>query len=92
MVLTKVDPVYSSEARNAFNRFNSQSYSTNKIQIAKDTLDSERTLLVFSQFADAAEAIKYMDKLKHGGANTRFHGCLHRNILFILFQTVILKF
>jgi hypothetical protein len=64
MILTKVDPVYSSEARNAFNRFNSQSYTTNKIQIAKDTLDSERTLLVFSQFADAQEAIKYLDKLK----------------------------
>ena len=64
MMLTKVDPVYSSEARNAFNRFNSQSYSTNKIQIVKDTLDSERTLLVFSQFADAQEAIKYLDKLK----------------------------
>jgi outer membrane protein assembly factor BamD (BamD/ComL family) len=64
MMLTKVDPVYSSEARNAFNRFNSQSYATNKIQIAKDTLDSERTLLVFSQFAGAQEAIKYMDKLK----------------------------
>ncbi len=64
MVLTKVDPVYSSEARNAFNRYNSQSYSTNKIQIVKDTLDSERTLLVFSQFADAAEAMKYRDKLK----------------------------
>ncbi len=64
MVLTKVDPVYSSEARNAFNRFNSQSYSTNKIGIVKDTLDSERTLLVFSQFPDAAEAIKYLDKLK----------------------------
>ena len=64
MVLTKVDPVYSSEARNAFNRFNSQSYSTNQIQIMKDTLDSERTLLVFSHFPDAAEAIKYMDKLK----------------------------
>lgn len=64
MMLTKVDPVYSSEARNAFNRFNSQSYTTNQIQIRKDTLDSERTLLVFSQFASAQEAIKYMDKLK----------------------------
>lgn len=64
MVLTKVDPVYSSEARNAFNRYNSQSYSTNKIGIVKDTLDSERTLLVFSHFDDAAEAIKYRDNLK----------------------------
>ncbi len=64
MVLTKVDPVYSSEARNAFNRYNSQSYSTNKIEIVKDTLDSARTLLVFSNFVDAAEAIKYRDNLK----------------------------
>ena len=64
MVLTKVDPVYSSEARNAFNRFNSQSGSTNKVQIVKDTLDSERTLLVFSQFEGADIAIKYLDKLK----------------------------
>jgi tetratricopeptide (TPR) repeat protein len=64
MVLTKVDPVYSSEARNAFNRYNSQSYNTNKIVIVKDTLDSERTLLVFSQFDNADAAIKYRDKLK----------------------------
>jgi tetratricopeptide (TPR) repeat protein len=64
MVLTKVDPVYSSEARNAFNRYNSQSYNTNKIQIVKDTLDSVRTLLVFSQFDNADAAIKYRDKLK----------------------------
>ncbi len=64
MVLTKVDPVYSSEARNAFNRYNSQSYNTNKIVIVKDTLDSARTLLVFSQFDNADAAIKYRDKLK----------------------------
>jgi hypothetical protein len=65
MVLTKVDPVYSSEARTAFNRYNGQSVTTNQIKIAKDTLDSERTLLVFSQFIDADEAIKYRDKLSH---------------------------
>lgn len=65
MVLTKVDPVYSSEARNAFTRYNGQSVATNQLTITKDTLDSERTLLVFSQFIDADEAIKYRDKLKH---------------------------
>jgi tetratricopeptide (TPR) repeat protein len=64
MVLTKVDPVYVSEARNAFNRFNSQSAATNQIQVVKDTLDSQRSFLVFSQFIDADEAIKYLDKLK----------------------------
>ena len=65
MVLTKVDPVYSSEARNAFNRYNAQSMTTNQIIITKDTLDSARTLLVFSQFIDADEAIKYREKIKH---------------------------
>ncbi|MEO6843993.1 MAG: tetratricopeptide repeat protein [Ginsengibacter sp.] len=65
MVLTKVDPVFSSEARNAFNRYNAQSMTTNQIIITKDTLDSARTLLVFSQFIDADEAIKYREKIKH---------------------------
>lgn len=64
MVLTKVDPVYSSEARNAFNRFNSQSGATNRVAIVKDTLDNDHTLLVFSQFDDAVAALKYLDKLK----------------------------
>ena len=65
MVLTKVDPVYSSEARNAFNRYNMQNYYSANIQVVKDTLDSARTLLIFSPFLDAAEAIKYRDKVKH---------------------------
>ncbi|MEO8415583.1 MAG: tetratricopeptide repeat protein [Ginsengibacter sp.] len=64
MVLTKVDPVYSSEARNAFNRYNREKFYPQVIDITKDTLDKERTLLVFSQFETADEAIKYMDKLK----------------------------
>lgn len=64
MVLTKVDPVYSSEARNAFTRYNSQSYNTNKIVITKDTLDAERTLLIFASFDNADAAIKYRDKVK----------------------------
>ncbi|MEO9021385.1 MAG: tetratricopeptide repeat protein [Ginsengibacter sp.] len=64
MVLTKVDPVYASEARNAFVRYNNQhSYSSN-FQITKDTLDSDRMLLLFSPFDNASEAIKYRDNLK----------------------------
>jgi hypothetical protein len=64
MVLTKVDPVYASEARNAFVRYNSQHSYSAGLQITKDTLDSDRMLLLFSPFIDASEAIKYRDKLK----------------------------
>ena len=45
MVLTKVDPVYSSEAKNAFTRYNSENFYNQKIDIQKDTLDKDRTLL-----------------------------------------------
>ena len=64
MVLTKVDPVYSSEARNAFSRFNSQNYYSSNFQIVKDTLDSDRILLIFSPFDNADAALKYRDLLK----------------------------
>jgi tetratricopeptide (TPR) repeat protein len=64
MVLTKVDPVYGSEARNAFSRYNSQRFYSQNIKITKDTLDADRTLLLFSEFITADEAIKYRDKIK----------------------------
>ena len=64
MILTKVDPVYSSEARNAFNRYNSQNNYSSNIQIVRDTLDTNRILLIFSPFDNADAAMKYMQQLK----------------------------
>ena len=64
IVLNKVDPVYSSEAKNAFSRYNREKFYAQPIDIAKDTLDKDRTLLVFSQFETADAALKYMDRLK----------------------------
>jgi tetratricopeptide (TPR) repeat protein len=64
MVLNKVDPVYSSEARNAFTRYNSENFYSLNLQITKDTLDKGRTLLIISQFINADAAIKYRDKIK----------------------------
>ena len=64
MILSKVDPVYSSEAKNAFTRYNKENFYSLNLEVAKDTLDKDRTLLVFSQFETADDAIKYMDKVK----------------------------
>ena len=64
MVLTKVDPVYSSEAKNALIRYNKENFYNQKIEVTKDTLDKDRTLLIFTEFLTADLAIKYMDKLK----------------------------
>jgi hypothetical protein len=64
MVLDKVDPVYINEARNAFIRYNREKFYSLNLQITKDTLDSARTLLVFSEFENADAANKYRDRLK----------------------------
>lgn len=69
MMLTKVDPIYSSEAKNAFNRYDLEKFRLLNLQITKDTLDKDRTLLVFTQFATADEAIKFLDRIKKDAPN-----------------------
>ena len=69
MILDKVDAVYVNEAKNAFVRFNKESMATINISIAKDTIDASRSLLLFQPFANAAEAIKYFDKIKKASSS-----------------------
>jgi TolA-binding protein len=69
MILDKVDPVYVTEARNAFIRYNRENYYGQTIDINKDVLDAERNLLVISSFADAVTALQYYDKIKKSAAS-----------------------
>ena len=64
MILNKVDAVFSSEARNAFSRYNREKFYALNIQVTKDTLDKDRTLLIFSPFDNADAANKFLDRLK----------------------------
>ncbi|RYF91804.1 MAG: tetratricopeptide repeat protein [Chitinophagaceae bacterium] len=64
MLLDKVDGVYINEAKNAFTRFNKESHLTTGITVARDTVDAQRVLLLFSSFEDAETALKYFDKVK----------------------------
>ena len=64
MLLDKVDGVYINEAKNAFDRYNRENFYGTKINIAKDTLDFEKSLLVISSFTDADAALLYYDKIK----------------------------
>ena len=64
MILDKVDPVYISEARNAFNRYNREKFSGQPIEITKDAIDKDRNILIFRKFSDANAAILYADRLK----------------------------
>jgi tetratricopeptide (TPR) repeat protein len=68
MILDKVDGVYVNEARNAFNRYNKENYYGQPIDIAKDVIDAEHSILVISSFADAAAAIEYYEKIKRSAS------------------------
>ncbi len=62
LVLTKVDPVYVSESRNAFNRYNMQKYYNIKIDITNLALNDTVKLVILSGFDNAGVAREYMEK------------------------------
>jgi tetratricopeptide (TPR) repeat protein len=64
MILDKVDAVYVTETKNAFDRFNKESMATIAVVIKKDTLSTEKSLLLFSSFETTEIAMKYFDKIK----------------------------
>lgn len=64
MILDKVDGVYANEARNAFNRYNKENYYGQPIDITKDAIDAEHTILIISSFADGAAALQYCEKIR----------------------------
>jgi hypothetical protein len=68
MILDKVDQVYVTEARNAFIRYNRENYYGQTININKDVLDADRSLLVISSFPDAGTALLYYDKIRKNAA------------------------
>ncbi|MEO6818150.1 MAG: tetratricopeptide repeat protein [Ginsengibacter sp.] len=64
MVMTKVDPVYVNEAKNAFTRYSREKFYSSQLELVKDTLDKDRNLLVFSQFESAEIAMKFLEKIR----------------------------
>ena len=64
IVLNKVDIVYGNEAKNAFNRYNRESFNDQPIEITILPLDDENKLMLMSGFSDAVGALDYINKTK----------------------------
>lgn len=64
MVLEKTDPVYINEAKNAFNRYNRQRYSSRNIVINRDALSADKALLLFTGFTDVQDAFTYYEAVR----------------------------
>ncbi|WP_170971094.1 type IX secretion system periplasmic lipoprotein PorW/SprE [Ilyomonas limi] len=64
LVLDKVAPVYATEARNAFNRYNKQTFYNQTINTSSVKLDDRYNIMLIGPFTDAAAALDYIDKTK----------------------------
>lgn len=62
IALYKVDPVFVSEARNAWNRFNQERYYNQKLPISVIRVNDSEQILIMGPFTNAAEASTYTDR------------------------------
>lgn len=69
IVLTKVDPIFVNEAKNAFARYNRDTYYNKQMQAELIEIDTANHLLLISPFKNAAEAILYIDQTRPKTAN-----------------------
>lgn len=65
VVLDKVDPIFISESRNAFNRYHAETYTgTQRVEISTRRINAQYQFMMIGPFANAREAITYIDKTK----------------------------
>jgi tetratricopeptide (TPR) repeat protein len=64
LILDKVDVVYVNEAKNAFSRYNRETYYGQQIDMTVLPLNDQYKIILMAGYADAASALEYVDKAK----------------------------
>lgn len=64
ILLDKVDPVYVSETKNAFSRYNSEEFYSLSLNTENATLTDTLKMVVISNFGNANDALDYLQKVK----------------------------
>jgi len=64
VMMNKVDPVFMTEARNAFFRYNRETFYNKQMTVDLVEIDADNRMLVISPFANVADAMTYLDKTK----------------------------
>ncbi|MES2849129.1 MAG: tetratricopeptide repeat protein [Bacteroidota bacterium] len=64
MVFDKVDITYINESKNALGRYATDNFRGAGISVAKDTVNKENALLIFSLFPNADEALIFLTKIQ----------------------------
>lgn len=69
LILNKVDPVFCNEAKNAFNRYNQETFYNKRFTLDLFQVDDDNRILMIAPFANIEEALTYVDKTKPKTAN-----------------------
>jgi hypothetical protein len=64
ILLNKVDDIFITETRNAFNRYHQTTSQFTRLRLQTNRLDEQRVLLITGPFLNAGEALDYLDKTK----------------------------
>jgi len=69
IILNKVDIVFGNETKNAFARYNSEKYYNKTFEINTINLDADHKLVLIKPFANAQEAMDYIQDVKPKAAS-----------------------
>ena len=69
LMLDKVDPIFVSESKNAFARFNQQLSLNRPIAMSIRKINNQFQYLLFGPFENFDQALQYMDKVRPSTAN-----------------------
>lgn len=64
IILVKVDGIFASEGKNAFNRYHRENYSSQPIPMNTLALSNQEQLILMGPFANASDAVGYLNKTK----------------------------
>jgi tetratricopeptide (TPR) repeat protein len=64
VVLNNVDPIFVTEGRNAFNRFNQDMYSDKRYDVFNRKINQQYNFIMIGPFPTAGDAVTYMDRTK----------------------------
>ena len=64
VILVKVDGIFASEGKNAFNRYNRDSYNNQKLSATASVISNQEQLILIGPFANAGDAMGYLNKTK----------------------------
>ncbi len=64
VILNNVDPIFVTEGRNAFNRYNQDMYPDQRIELYNRKINGQYNFLMFGPFANAKDAVTYIDKTR----------------------------